>query len=378
MATAIHVEIDVLFLLILCFIAYQSKNNISQQMSRILFRNTVYGIMLTLALDILWMLIDGRQFPGGRLLNAVVNAVFLSGAEVLGVLWYLYVLETLGHHITKKLFRLMLLSVMFFIALNLLSVKTEWIFYIDDKNVYVRGQYFWVQIVGSLSLLLISLVHILFTLLFQRERTDLAVIRKLLGFYIIPVIGTFAALPFSGMPGTWTCAAVSIILIYMDDQDGEIVRDSLTGLNNRKTLKKVFAEYVKQASPQKLLCLFMIDLDNFKTINDTQGHPTGDQALVAAAKVLTGSLGSLQAFVARYGGDEFLIMGFFPDETEIRAYMQMLEDRCTAFNREKQPPYVLRFSIGSAVYMPDESFEQLVERADSALYEEKRRHKAGR
>ena len=250
--------------------------------------------------------------------------------------------------------------------------------YSDDKNVYVRGQYFWVQIVGSLSLLLISLVHILFTLLFQRERTDLAVIRKLLGFYIIPVIGTFAALPFSGMPGTWTCAAVSIILIYMDDQDGEIVRDSLTGLNNRKTLKKVFAEYVKQASPQKLLCLFMIDLDNFKTINDTQGHPTGDQALVAAAKVLTGSLGSLQAFVARYGGDEFLIMGFFPDETEIRAYMQMLEDRCTAFNREKQPPYVLRFSIGSAVYMPDESFEQLVERADSALYEEKRRHKAGR
>ena len=71
-------------------------------------------------------------------------------------------------------------------------------------------------------------------------------------------------------------------------------------------------------------------------------------------------------------------MGFFPDETEIRAYMQMLEDRCTAFNREKQPPYVLRFSIGSAVYTPDESFEQLVERADSALYEEKRRHKAGR
>ena len=378
MATAIHVEIDVLFLLILCFIAYQSKNNISQQMSRILFRNTVYGIMFTLALDILWMLIDGRLFPGGRLLNAVVNAVFLSAAEVLGVLWYLYVLETLDHHITKKLFRLMLLPVMFFIALNLLSVKTGWIFYIDDKNVYVRGQYFWVQIVGSLSLLLISLVHILFTLLFQRERTDLAVIRKLLGFYIIPVIGTFVALPFSGMPGTWTCAAVSIILIYMDDQDGEIVRDSLTGLNNRKTLKKVFAEYAKQASPQKLLCLFMIDLDNFKTINDTQGHPTGDQALVAAAKVLTGSLGSLQAFVARYGGDEFLIMGFFPDETEIRAYMQMLEDRCTAFNREKQPPYVLRFSIGSAVYTPDESFEQLVERADSALYEEKRRHKAGR
>lgn len=378
MAEAIHIEIDALFFLLLCFIAFQSRRNISQQMSRILFRNTVYGIIVTLGLDILWMLIDGRSFPGNIAMNYIVNALFLSAGVLLGGLWYLYVLETLGVVITRKLTFLILLPGAIFTVLNLLSIWTGWIFFINEGNRYIRGPLFWLQTIGALSLLFASLIHILIVLAFGKHRTDRHSILKLLSFYIIPVIGTVATLPYSGMPGTWTCASASIILIYMDDQDREIVRDSLTGLNNRKTLKTVFTEYAKQATPEKRLCLLMIDLDNFKSINDTLGHPVGDQALVATAEILTKSVSGMQAFVARYGGDEFLIMGFFSDQEALQSFKQGIRDRCETYNTEKKPPYVLCVSIGSSFYEASQSFEELVENADEALYEEKRRRKVGR
>ena len=72
---AIHIELNVLFFLILVRIAYQSAKNENQQMRRVLFRYTAYGIMCSLMLDVLWLLIDGRQFPGGIALNKVVNAL---------------------------------------------------------------------------------------------------------------------------------------------------------------------------------------------------------------------------------------------------------------------------------------------------------------
>ncbi|MBR0407634.1 MAG: hypothetical protein IJI53_06330 [Clostridia bacterium] len=101
MATAIHIEIDVLFFLILFVIAHQSVKNVSQQMSRVLFRWTVYGIMCNLALDTLWMLIDGKLFPGAVFLNKLVNAAILGSGIVIAGLWYLYVLETLGYEFFK-------------------------------------------------------------------------------------------------------------------------------------------------------------------------------------------------------------------------------------------------------------------------------------
>ena len=86
----------------------------------------------------------------------------------------------------------------------------------------------------------------------------------------------------------------------------------------------------------------------------------------------------MQAFVARYGGDEFLIMGFFSDQEALQSFKQGIRDRCEAYNTEKKPPYVLCVSIGSSFYEASQSFEELVENADEALYEEKRRRKVGR
>ena len=367
---AIHIELDLLFLVIQFIIAHQINKSVSKQTNRMMFRMLVYGIIGMLCLDALWMLVEGTQFPGAILLNTLINAVFLGAGVLIGGLWYLYVLDSLGYRITKRLQWLILLPGIVFIALNLVTIRTGWIFTISPDNRYVRGHLFWLQIAGALLMLFVSLIHILLRML--RKGGNTPEVRKLLKFYIVPVIGTLASLPFTGMPGTWPCASVSIVMMYMDRQDAEIVRDSLTGLNNRKTLAATFAEYIRQASAQRGLFLFMMDLNKFKSINDQFGHPAGDEALVAAAGLLKRAVAGKKAVVARFGGDEFLIMGFMDSDEDAEAYSRQVRRMFRDYNRDHALPYELGISIGFSRYRSGMDMNSLIHEADEKLYIAKR------
>ncbi len=369
MTTAIHIELNALCLLILGVIMRQSISNVNQQMRRVLFRSVVLGVIVQLGLDILWLLVEGRTFPGAVAANKVINALFLSAGVVLGGMWYLYVLETLGYTVTRRLQTLMMLPGAAFTMFNIVSIWTGWSFTVSPENVYAHGRLFWVQMVGAYGMMLVSLAHILARLLNRDDRVPRRVVYKLLGFYIVPIIGAVVSLFYTGMPGTWTCAAISIVLIYIDDQDNEIVRDSLTGLNNRKTLDAAFAEYVRQGRP---LVLFMMDLDHFKQINDTYGHPVGDEALVAAAKLLSASMAGHRGILARFGGDEFLAMLLIDEDDQAAAFRATVKQAFSEYNRTHSLPYRLAASVGWAKHREGMRLEELINAADSALYEDKR------
>lgn len=375
MITAIHIELDLLCLIMLYAIAHQSLANVNQQMNRVLFRTLVYGVMIQLILDILWLMVEGRSFPGANMANRVINALFLAGGVILGCIWYLYVLETLGYTITRRLQTIMMLPGLFFLALNIVSIWTGWVFTVSPENVYAHGPLFWLQTIGAFGMLAIPLVHLIVRLIRRVTPPPRDVVLNLLSFYFIPLVGSIVSIVNTGMPGAWTCAAVSLVLLYINDQDREIIRDGLTGLNNRKTLDGVFSEYVKTGEP---LCLFMMDLDRFKEINDTYGHPVGDQALVNAANLLSASMVGRRGMLARYGGDEFLIMGFFEDDASAEAFKQAILQRFEDYRREHHPSYWFAMSIGYSRYVPGQTLEALIEKADYALYQEKQRTKAGR
>ena len=375
MITAIQIELDLLCLVMLYAIAHQSLANVNQQMNRVLFRTLVYGVMIQLALDVLWLLVEGHRFPGAITANRVINALYLAGGVILGCIWYLYVLETLGYTITRRLQTVVMLPGLFFLVLNVVSIWTGWVFTVSPENVYAHGPLFWLQTIGAYGMLAIPLVHLVVRLIRRVTPPPRNVVLNLLSFYFIPIIGAIVSLFYTGMPGTWTCAAISLVLLYINDQDREIIRDGLTGLNNRKTLDGVFPEYVKTGEP---LYLFMMDLDRFKQINDTYGHPVGDQALVAAASLLSASMVGRKGILVRYGGDEFLIMGFFEDDAGAEGFKQAILRRFDDYRREHKPPYRFAMSIGYSRHAPGQTLEALIEQADNALYQEKQRTKAGR
>ncbi len=149
--------------------------------------------------------------------------------------------------------------------------------------------------------------------------------------------------------------------------------DALTGLLNRHGLQRVLShEHAEARRYTRQLSCLMVDLDNFKTINDTFGHFVGDDALKHVAGILS-EIVRRSDMVSRYGGDEFLVL--LP-ETDLEGAEALAEKiRAVAatkrFGDDGGQRFQLTLSIGVATLSLDESGNDMIARADMALYEAK-------
>ena len=151
------------------------------------------------------------------------------------------------------------------------------------------------------------------------------------------------------------------------------LKDDLTGLFNRRGLLKQAAPYFDFARRQKeKLLLLFIDLDGMKKINDDFGHNEGDNALIQTAAVLNRSFRSSD-IIARLGGDEFTVLVTDLNASKEEAIAR-LNEHLKAYNASEICSHKLAFSIGVATLEPERMacFEELLEQADQAMYEQKR------
>ena len=148
--------------------------------------------------------------------------------------------------------------------------------------------------------------------------------------------------------------------------------DELTGLMNRASFREVLKKNLNNLGSSLSLALHLIDLDNFKAVNDTLGHPVGDDLLVDVAKRIVDVVGS-NGFVARLGGDEFVViqplMGDAANYQRLSA--ALVERLCMPFEISGN-----RINIGASIGIalaPDHGVENdvLFQRADMALYRAK-------
>lgn len=145
--------------------------------------------------------------------------------------------------------------------------------------------------------------------------------------------------------------------------------DNLTGLYNRAALNEALDRLCRASHVENCFLAFM-DIDHFKRINDTYGHPIGDMCLQLAAGVLRNAGSNSRAY--RYGGDEFCIIFYNVSSEEVMDAchrIQHLLDRSDFIIPSLQPT----FSIGLAAYQDDMSAEDLLAAADQALYHAKKR-----
>ncbi len=153
----------------------------------------------------------------------------------------------------------------------------------------------------------------------------------------------------------------------------ESQKDGLTGINNRKTLDAYLRNLVERNNITRLpFSLLMIDIDDFKAINDTQGHQAGDRVLVSLTNKISGFIRS-DDFMGRYGGEEFVLI--LPGAS-LRNANKKAKQICKTISSTRfilnDIQLKLTISIGVSSFKKGDTALTVVERADKALYAAKR------
>lgn len=173
--------------------------------------------------------------------------------------------------------------------------------------------------------------------------------------------------------------AVAIVIIQFERQAKQLSEmgeeltlavntDPLTEIRNRRYLMQYLEKQTAQMGDEKH-CAVLIDLDLFKSVNDTYGHVFGDKVLKQFADTVKKNLGE-NDLIARFGGEEFMILFGTDNEDEIITTMNTISKEYAIFS-EKEKGKEFTFSAGAAIYGKNSSITDIFTTADKRLYEAK-------
>lgn len=159
---------------------------------------------------------------------------------------------------------------------------------------------------------------------------------------------------------------ILISFIDVTDYENAIFKDSLTKLYNRKILPKIIKENLN-----KKICLIMLDIDNFKKINDTYGHLTGDEVLKKISEILRNTLRK-EDTITRWGGEEFLVLLQGTENIEItKAIANKIRSNIENENFKDVNKVTASFGVCCDILKGIDYFDKILNKTDEALYKAK-------
>jgi len=168
---------------------------------------------------------------------------------------------------------------------------------------------------------------------------------------------------------------IDLLRTELDRVRQEAVRDPLTGLANRRAFDEGLAESLDDSLRQlRKICLLMVDIDHFKKINDEHGHQIGDKILQFVASVLKKNFKG-KDLVARFGGDEFAVIVENAPIAGVRKVAETIREQISESTLKRtdtgEPLGTVTVSIGYDCLKPDDKPDDVLMRADKALYSAK-------
>lgn len=373
MVKALKIEIFMLCMIILIGLAIRSRRSLFSSTQQLLFSMLGYTSAAYIFFDMIWTLSDGVVSTLGIAANWISNAVSFSLFAIACLIWFLYSETVQGSRLLTTRYRVAIVTLptVLVVVLAFTSYWTHALFYIDAQGVYRRGFAYMIQPAVSYCYVIHTSLH---ALVHSRrvESLQKKAIYRTLAFFAVPaLVGGTIQVVFS-VPGLCVGIMISILLLYIVYQEQLISTDPLTGLNNRNRFETYMLTLLSGSDKAEDTYLLMMDADGFKQINDRYGHVEGDHALQVVSAVLKEVCSPSGGFIARYGGDEFVVVQKGATEQGVIDLSAAINDALA----QAETPYPLRMSIGHARFGDGaDTWQELLRAADADLYRVKNEKK---
>ena len=353
---------------ILLILLYASRARTLQRSAEDrIYTMMVVGVMLGCFMEAFSYSIDGRMFPGSRLLNYIANTYLYCVNVLLPFCVLVYIdLGIYGDpkRITQR-YKPQIIVGVIMIAANVVNYIIPITYYITDANVYERRPFSYVYYIVILYYLISAFI---LTRRYEKENGARAFFNVMV--FLVPIlIGAALQFAFYGLSLAWLAAAIGLVGLFMMQQNELAYVDMLVDTYNRQFLNYVLSAWTARGKSFEGV---MLDVDDFKCINDNFGHAQGDVALQAVTNILKESRIDNE-LVFRYAGDEFIVLKMADAPGSLDAYMDNVEKNLDEYNSADHP-YQLALSYGTSYYGDGSSTDAFIKEMDDGMYAMKVEH----
>ena len=379
-----YIQVNVMCLLLLAGVLIVIHNRRETLPARtVLLIRLIWITMVMCVADVFAWYANGADFNGARLINIIGNMLYYATITATGYIWLAYVnvcLRPLDFD-HRRYRRLSAIPLIVILILLVTTPFTHYMFSVDEANVYSRGPGVILHWIISYGYIIFALIQTIIVIKKAKSRREKEEILPLLYFVALPFLATVIQAIFYGVTTTQCGVTFGILTIVFSFLVGRVTKDPLTGLNNRGAFDAYINEKLHGQGGK--FSILICDVDNFKQINDTFGHPAGDLVLKNVADVLKDAVGQAAGsslFLCRYGGDEFVYCGMNVAPDAYSRIEEYASERLAPAGKGAGESGRITLSCGSAEeYCTEYSdYESVLRKADAEMYKVKRAKKISR
>ncbi|NLC33311.1 MAG: GGDEF domain-containing protein [Clostridiales bacterium] len=350
---------DILALIFLLVLLY-SNNRSDKQHIRLFSHGIIFTVLVILAE--IGTIAANEAATELRSLNIVSNVIGFALTPVIPI-----ALTAIFDTKTFKKLGLLLFPTLVNVAAVVLSPLFGWIFYVDEVNHYARGPLFFIFVAVYIFNILILLIRTLYAC----QKSLYPIKWKIISLFLFTIAGSFIQLIYPAVYVTWHGVTLSLFLLYilLIEFDGSF--DILTQLYNRAA----FVKALKQLRAKKAFSMIVMDLNDFKEINDMHGHDYGDEVLSDVASIIRSSFDDKCSWY-RTGGDEFCVIRRDSNEEKLKEQLNRLTQSLMIErqNNKNLPTVSYGYSIFAGNKILD--VQTILKKADEQMYFYKNLHKS--
>ena len=369
-----YVEAHIACILLLGLIGIKIAKGVNKQFSQMVLGNIVVVLILYYFAEIFWALVDGGVFGDSSTLLYLSNLFTYLLLSLAAYLWYILSEAIQNDKSVENDITRLILSIPVWISVILCvsAYRTGLVYYIDENGDLVGGRLYALLVIVPFSYLIAASVKAFYRAFNKDKYADRDIYFMIGLFPLSPIILGIIQAIYWRIPTVCYGTVIAVYYVYISMLDSLISLDPLTQINNRHQMFKYLAQKMRTEELGMSLFVLMIDIDDFRNINEAYGRLEGDRALVRVANAIKSACQGPRNrfFVSRYGGDEFVVVAQMAYKAEAVWLSDQIKNNVKRMTQDLGLAYNITVSVGIAQYdyAAPISLKSFISRAGLDLY----------